>query len=761
MTATTSERSLVSGSDARRARVRRLAAWTPFLVLVVLLLQAVSSGLSTTTIFRAIAAVGMTQTAPGMVAWRAVRGDGSWFEDVVVGTAIGAAASIPLQAVAGLVGWRWPSWLVLPLLAGVLLRRPAVRLRVRTAPTCAIPWWFGPAVSLPMLALVPGLVSFQRRVPLVWDGFASTYVDMPFHLSLVGQLAHRGPTSFPYIVGDPLAYHWFSHAWVAQVERAGGGEAAALLFRVIPALMVVLVPCMVAVVAVRLSRSWVAGPVAAVIAVFAGDLDLLAGGSRGGSLVDADSPSLGLATVFLLLLVVSLERRWRGQLVGPRVGAGLVFALGIITAGTKGSALPVIVAGCALGTVVALVRKHPSRWRMATDLGLLVASLLVVVLVLFRGGAQDLTFDIVGGLRAAGPTKRLASVDPIALRTILGGIVILVVGTLARGAGALALVGRLEREDEPLLATLLGTGIAGAGAVLLLVHAANSQVYFLRNAAPALAVASGWGIAAFVRETGRTWRVPIVIGIEIGLVALWFSVTELVDLSRSLAAPWVTTPVRAALARLAALLAVLAIGALFAWWRGGRRSVSAVLGVAVLVIAVTPVVTALPAYELPASSPSLAPTGARAFGWDQVVAARWLRDHSDGDAVVATNRHCGVPATSSCDSRRFHVAAWAERQVLVEGWAYTPSWFAAPQPDMDRDPVYKPFHDPALIATNDDFMTEPSAEGRAALRSLGVDWLFIDKTVPYSSRLDEFAVPRHETEWAWVLELTSDRPETR
>lgn len=756
MTTTAAAAPATEGVDRRRGGVGGMLAWTPAVLLVGLLVQATSAGLDGMTIVRSLAALAVTQTIPGMVAWRAVRDEGSWFEDVVLGTVVGAAAAVPVQAVAGLLGWRWPSWAVLPLLAAAVLARPGLRARVVGAATRPVPWWFGTAVSAPVLALVPGLLSFQRRVPLDWDGFTTTYVDTPFHLSLVGQLAHRGPTSFPYVAGEPLAYHWFSHAWVAQLERAGGGEAAALLLRVVPALSVVLVPCLVAVVAVRLSRSWVAGPVAALLAVLAGDLDLLAGGSRGGSLVDADSPSLALATAFLLLLLVALERRWRDELVGPRVGAGVVLALGVLAAGTKGSALPVVVAGCALATVVAFVRGHARRWRVATDLGLLVGALLLVVLVLFRGGAQELTIDLVEALRAAGPTRRLAGVDPIGTSTVLVGIVVLVVGVLARGAGALGLVGRLDRDDEPLLATLIGTGIAGAGAVLLLVHDANSQVYFLRNAAPALAVASAWGVATFVRSHSGTWRVPVVWGLWVGLGGLWFSVTELVELSRDLAAPWVTSPARAATARLAALAVVVLAGGALARWRLGRGTASGVVGIALLVVAVVPVVTALPQYELPEPSEQLEPTGPRAFGSDQVDAARWLRDHSQGDALVATNRHCGVPEWESCDSRRFHVAAWTERQVLVEGWAYTPSWFASLDlDDPDRDPVYEPFSRSTLITRNDSFLTDPTPDGAAAMREIGVDWLFVDKTVPYSADLDEVATSRFETEWAWVLELTT------
>ena len=44
------------------------------------------------------------------------------------------------------------------------------------------------------------------------------------------------------------------------------------------------------------------------------------------------------------------------------------------------------------------------------------------------------------------------------------------------------------------------------------------------------------------------------------------------------------------------------------------------------------------------------------------------------DEVIATNAHCSRPnRVSPCDARNFWMAAYAERTMLVEGWAYI-SW---------------------------------------------------------------------------------------
>ena len=97
------------------------------------------------------------------------------------------------------------------------------------------------------------------------------------------------------------------------------------------------------------------------------------------------------------------------------------------------------------------------------------------------------------------------------------------------------------------------------------------------------------------------------------------------------------------------------------------------------------------------------------------------------------------------------VAAYSERRVLVEGWGYTTSWVNSPE--IEAHAAYKPFWDQTLLEQNDVVFTAPTEENVERLRALGLRWLFVDKTMPYSDDLDDYATPRLETEWAWVLEL--------
>lgn len=224
-------------------------------------------------------------------------------EDVVVGFAIGSAMAIPVQIIAGLTRQRWLA-VALPLLvAVVLVAVPATRARIRAARWEPVAWWFGPAVGLvSLVALVP-FGRYAARNDIDWAGGAGVpHIDLYLHQALAGQLLTRGPTGWPMVLGENLGYHWFTHAWVAQVAAASGVEINLVLLRLLPAVVSVAVPASVAVAGMRLasgaglSRPAV-GVVAAVVTYLGGKWVPFGYGESWGDLafpVAHDSPTLAL-----------------------------------------------------------------------------------------------------------------------------------------------------------------------------------------------------------------------------------------------------------------------------------------------------------------------------------------------------------------------------------------------------------------------------------------------------------------------------------
>jgi hypothetical protein len=135
----------------------------------------------------------------------------------------------------------------------------------------------------------------------------------------------------------------------------------------------------------------------------------------------------------------------------------------------------------------------------------------------------------------------------------------------------------------------------------------------------------------------------------------------------------------------------------------------------------------------------------------RVEAARWLRDHSDPDDVLATNVHCLERRGPICYKDSTWLSAYAERSVLVEGWGYSPRAVEANN---------YAFWDPALLRLNDQAFTAPTPGNLRELRERhGVRWLVVDRTVtPESTRLADLAVRRFENGRMAVYEL---RPDSR
>jgi hypothetical protein len=140
------------------------------------------------------------------------------------------------------------------------------------------------------------------------------------------------------------------------------------------------------------------------------------------------------------------------------------------------------------------------------------------------------------------------------------------------------------------------------------------------------------------------------------------------------------------------------------------------------------------------------PISGLAIPGDGIDAARWLRDHSDPDDLVATNLHCTSysPLDTSCDARNFWVSAYSERHILVEGWADTTRTSTSDAP----------FWDPSLLAANDAAFTDPSAAAVAKLRDeYGVHWLFADLTRAESDSIGRYADLRYRKGDFAVYEL--------
>lgn len=353
-----------------------------------------------------------------------------------------------------------------------------------------------------------------------------------------------------------------------------------------------------------------------------------------------------------------------------------------------------------------------------------------------------------------GPAARSSASSLGPLHDVTGIVVAVgyavVTGLAPAALGVVALLsGRISRQDGRwwLLTLLVGATVAGSAAGALFVQPGGSEAYFPMSSLPLAALASAVGARALGPTRSlqpRTWWVVVSLS-AIGAVATW-------TLPRTL-----TGAVQGLLTRIAvqALIAValVALAATMARVLTGRR-LAAVLCVAACGLGNAAVARAADISNTPLvrrMTYSIRQPGAVTTG--QVSAARFIGARSGVDDLVMTNRHCSrpVPATAPCDSRRWVVAAFSGRQVLIEAWGTTPT--SAKLRPHGRELLALPYWNPPLLRLNDDFFVRPTDTAQRALWKLGVRWLYVDRLLPHRTDLSPYAVLRYRNADASAYQL--------
>ncbi|AQZ66828.1 hypothetical protein BKM31_40105 [[Actinomadura] parvosata subsp. kistnae] len=611
-------------------------------------------------------------------------------EEVAGGLALGYAVEVLAYIPARAVGM--PLLVVVPpvVVIGAFVCVPELRRHWRReAGGERVPVWCAWVLAGIVAFLVVWSALFQFRVPV-----EAGYVDLPYHLALVGEVKQHVPPAMPAVLGEPLAYHWFVYADLAATSWVTGIEPVTLVYRLAMLPMAAAMVVLVAAVGRRLGGSWAAGAAAAGVTYFLFSpelVDEVVFSSRSMFTVWTSPTQTFGALLFapLVLLLTSGGRIW----VGPGV---LLVAL----TGAKATYLPLLLAGLLVVIAVRWVveRRVPGRWLGVA--GLTLACLLFAQLVLFGRGAQGMsvsplaTARTVWGAVADVGMPELASVSPAPL-VVLTGVHLFCLACVWGGV-----VGLGRRALEPAVLLLLGIGAAGIGATLVFGHPAESQLYFLEAARPYLSVAAVCGVLSAARASwarvaklAGTGAVAALVVAHVGFLG-------------------------GALERVVAPYLVLGAGALVVVAGARRRGA-------------VPVVAVLAGFALPTSVRDVAGHVLPSAQWRErlipegaLEAGRWLRGHSSPDDVVATDLHCRHDFWQVCDSRHFWVSGFSERRVLVEGWAYAESTLSRARPFV-RSYLAVPFADPGRLAANDAVFRAPTAANvRTLAQKYGVKWLF-------------------------------------
>ena len=688
---------------------------------------------------------------PGTLLWRRLTGGTGWFAvDAVLGTGFGLGLEVLIYPLG-----RWLDRpmlpVVLPALAiGVVLALPRNRSKARP-----MPWW---AVTGVMVSI--GFVSLwflrvgSRMIALSGPAALRPNSDSPYQLSLAAELTHHFPPQVPYVAGEPLTYHWMVYNHIASAHWLTGIELDVLTQRVVPFAFLLLTALGAAAVAVVLSGRAVAAPIGAGLAVLAGDLapwqwtvtHTLYNDSP-LSLGQMISPTQAFSTVLMLPLIATtalflrrIPGRSRGQLAGLlTVATVLIVVLSI----TKATALPVYAAGIAAAWLYHLVRTRRMDFR-STALGLMVGISYGVNFLVVLGGASHgiafrpaETFRTMLSLMMAGHPQGL---EPNTSVLVIASTALLI-GWLLPGIGALLIRRRIP--GDPMAVMLVAGLVSAIAATSVLWHFSQAQVFFARSAFIYGVLIATWGLACLTRRQ----LFAVAPALVLGAAAIYLGRTYKTDVPSACSDSDCLDEVFAKPLLIA--LAVTAVGVvlLALVLRASRRTWAALAVAAAIGLTVAPTLASLRYVGRPSAGSaynSIAPGG--------IEAARFIRGRSGPDDLIATNIHCHAPAAKVCHTASFWIPGYAERRVLVEGWAYTAK---ANEDGSPTTAVHGPFWDQEKLRINDAAFTVPTREGLESLRTkYGVQWLLADERVgPVPDKLARLAELRFHSGTVRVYQL--------
>ncbi|WP_433826742.1 hypothetical protein ACQP2E_32215 [Actinoplanes sp. CA-015351] len=681
-------------------------------------------------------------TLPGTLIWRAVQGRSGFLPlDAAFGTTAGFAVELPVymlarQADQPFAVLAWPIITIVAFIAVPQLRKFWRGNRERMSAGAA--WSAALGTSF---TLVSTAFSSFRYNSLNEPYSAVMHVDFPFQFALVGEFKHDVPLNTPWVTGVDLVYHWYVYAHGAAASWISGVEPQVLIMRLLPIPMIAAFLLVVIALAHRITGRWWPGNLAIGLMLMAPVTVPWAWTSRPmDSIVFIDnlwvSPTQTFAALFCIVAIYVLcgifqadEGKQRRRPVPWIVLTLLIGAM----AGAKATFVPMLICGLLLALGLRVIRLKLPGPELPV---LLIAGawMAFAQLILYGSGSQGTEVNplqtvkystlgraVMGTQNAINDWGILWAMSGISLGACLFGWVCMA-GLLRRGW-----------RTDPIVHVMAGFAVSGLGALYILAHPGLSQTYFGRSATPYLGILAALGLAALLPK-GK--RVPIrffavaVLGVAGGVTALQLirnGVGKQGPLSPL--ASW--TVEQATLPYVMLLQAVAVVAVLTAVIgvivRLRRSHVLAVATLAVTSVAVTSGVLINQGIvdSLFSGQPQrdiVAPGNFFAMPPGAIDAGRWLRNNSRPRDIVATNSHCRAQI-SPCDSRDFWLAAFSERQVVLEGWSYTEPAFSTGT-IWDRTLYRSHFWDPALLNRNDEIFVDPTAERVSSFtRDHGVRWL--------------------------------------
>jgi hypothetical protein len=715
---------------------------------------------------------------PGVLLLRAFApGRRTWPEDVGIGIVVGLSYELPgwaLFTAAGIQQWLvvWPAAVLVVFAAVPRLRR---YWRAQDAPRLPLAWGATLALllSATLLLYYGGTVS-ASPVPKYGGNY---YQDMLWHLSIVHELGRSVPPQIPQVAGETMQYHWFADAHLASAAQITGIDPRFVLFRLWFAPIIIGLVLAVAALARQVSGVWWTAPLAVAMTTVVQRVAIwkYAGGVGGSPLVYlSPSQSFG-TTVGVGAAALLIGALYRGA---PRRSWAIVLLVVCVSAGSKPTAMPLLLGGTGLAALFLLVRNRRIPWP-TVGFGVALVGVMVASLLTVAGSTAGTPLRLFGFLRAFPGYTALTGDAAVPApggwiieglrdadqQTLTWATVILVSVVVSKAVVAVSFLGLVQRRTrtDPAQWWLVGTLIASLLGFLVVDHPSLGQYYFLGSALPFAGVAAGYVIHGAVTGRSRVARRVIIAGGLLAGAALALAIRAFGNSETRPASPaQITRAITVPMLWLAAALAVGLLG-----WLVLRAIRPQVRGLGLALLMCVAVGLALPsrpwsewrsAADALTGEPRKIPVPARPFfTTDEIQAALWLERNAGQYDVVVTNTAClsrGRPRPA-CDARGYLVSGVGGHRTLMEGWAYTQQSMAN-QGKGNVGPSLLPSPWPDRVELTTKALTAPTPDLLATLRrDYGVRWVFADKRAGRvaESTLDRLADRRYTRGQIIVYEL--------
>lgn len=520
--------------------------------------------------------------------------------------------------------------------------------------------------------------------------------DHVFSEAISQSIANFGIHEMAPAVGTELKYHWFSLAWSGMIGRTIDADPFAMTLHVVPMVAFVIIASLVWSLVRRFSQSS-ATPCAAILLIFA--TNSVPEPIRA---FHTATTSNTLSFVWLLAACISIHALINGSLKFPAIVISLFASVTLLSKAPYGAALAFGI--CCLCALLILKGKEGR-----SQLPALAAALLSVAITYFVF-LQPHSWEMREFIVQFNPL-RLGMDSPLYPLLALG----MMTAIFASRFSGVTLVFRSILEEPTKQFFLFLTGITSTAILSMFLNGNSAERYFLSAALVTgsilcvlgIELALGKGIGEInKRHTEQKTQIAVSFIVSFLLAYLWAEQYDKGDNGTAGSNIGFFIPIAAAVISLSFVYSIQFLQK----QTHIKNHLSLNLSVGILAASVG------------------------VFGWTSTThvgqsfetsivsstdfqALNWLRDNSDENDVVATNRLlCREGDDCGSDDSSYLISAISQRRVLVEGPRFVIGGRPYPQWMNER------------IDISLDFAEAPTSEGILRLAENGVKWFYYDST---------------------------------